>query len=132
MVTDPLGDLLIRLKNAQTVRKETVTVPASRLKAGVLDILKNEGFIRDVELLEGGTPPLLEVRLHYFNRFRGAIQGAARVSRPGRRVYMGSEELKKWIGKRAGVWVLSTSKGLMPHTRAFDQKIGGEILLHIW
>jgi small subunit ribosomal protein S8 len=131
-VTDSLGDLLIRLKNAQTVRKEAVTIPASRLKADVLLILKDEGFVRDIELLEGEAPPCLEVRLHYFNRFRGAIQGATRVSRPGRRVYMGSEELKKWIGKRAGVWVLSTSKGVISHAHAFEQKVGGEVLLHIW
>jgi small subunit ribosomal protein S8 len=132
MVTDPLGDLLIRLKNAQAVRKEVVRMPSSRLKAEVLGVLKEEGFIHEVEPIEGKVQSLLEVNLRFLNRFRGAIQGATRVSKPGRRVYMGAEELKKWIGKRSGVWVLSTSRGIMTHNRALEQKVGGEVLLHIW
>jgi small subunit ribosomal protein S8 len=132
MVTDPLGDLLIRLKNAQAVRKEVVRMPSSSLKVEVLGVLKEEGFIQEVEPIEGKVQSLLEVSLRFLNRFRGAIQGATRVSKPGRRVYMGTEELKKWIGKRSGVWVLSTSKGIMTHNRALEQKVGGEVLLHIW
>ena len=132
MVTDPLGDLLIRLKNAQAVRKEVVRMPSSRLKVEVLGVLKEEGFIQEIEPIEGKVQSLLEVSLRFLNRFRGAIQGATRVSKPGRRVYMGAEELKKWVGKRSGVWVLSTSKGIMTHNRALEQKVGGEVLLHIW
>ena len=132
MVTDPLGDLLIRLKNAQAVRKEVVRMPSSRLKVEVLGVLKEEGFIQEVEPIEEKVQSLLEVSLRFLNRFRGAIQGATRVSKPGRRVYMGAEELKKWVGKRSGVWVLSTSKGIMTHNRALEQKVGGEVLLHIW
>lgn len=132
MVTDPLADLLIRLKNAQAVRKEVVLVPSSRLKVEVLSVLKEEGFIREVEQIEAKVQPLLEISLRFLNRFRGAIQGATRVSKPGRRVYMGAEELKKWIGKRSGVWVLSTSRGILTHNRALEQNVGGEVLLRIW
>ena len=131
MVTDPIGDLLIRLKNGSQRRHETVTVPASKLKRAILQILQNEGYVQAVEDVVHEGHPALKVQLRYVGEGQPMITGLERISKPGRRVYVGSKEIMK-VRNGIGMSILSTSKGIMTDQESRRNKLGGEILCAVW
>ena len=125
-VNDPIGDMLTRVRNAVGARHETVEIPASRLKAGVAKILEDEGYIAGVE----STPTSLVLRLKYSGK-TPALTGAARVSRPGRRVYARRSEIPRVLGG-LGIAIVSTSSGVMTGSEARRKGLGGEVLAQVW
>lgn len=131
MVTDPIGDLLTRLKNGSQRRHETITVPASKLKRAILEILKKEGYVDGVEdgTLDGH--PVLTVQLRYVGEGQPMITGLQRISKPGRRVYVGSKEIDR-VRNGIGMSILSTSKGIMTDQESRRSKLGGEVLCSVW
>jgi small subunit ribosomal protein S8 len=131
MVTDPIGDLLVRLRNGAQRRHETVTVPSSKLKRAVLEILRREGFIEAVEEGVQDGHPVLTVRLRYVGDGLPMITGMARISKPGRRVYVGSKNIAK-VRNGIGMSILSTSKGVMTDQESRRNKLGGEVLCSVW
>ncbi len=130
-VTDPIADMLTRIRNAVTVGHERVAMPSSKLKAGIAQILVDEGFIDRFEVSENGHRSELELVLRYADRRRSVIEGLKRVSRPGHRVYRGAKELPRVQGG-LGVAVVSTSQGLLPDREARRRRLGGEILCEVW
>ncbi len=131
MVTDPIGDLLIRLKNGSQRRFETVAVPTSKLKRAILEILRKEGYVSRVEDGVQEGHPVLHVYLKYVGDGQPMITGLERISRPGRRVYVGSQDIKK-IRNGIGVSILSTSKGIMTDQESRKNHLGGEVLCSVW
>ena len=130
-MSDTLGDMLTRIRNAQAARMGSVAVPASKLRGGVLDVLKREGYIRGYELLEvPGEFPQFEIELKYFDG-QPVIAEIARVSKPGRRVYSAISDLKP-IKNGLGISILSTSKGVMSDAAARDANVGGEVLCRVY
>ncbi len=130
-MTDPIADFLTRIRNAVMAGKDRVDVPASRLKLELTKILKEEGFIRTFKVLEEGPQGTIRLYLRYSPEGEPAIHGMERVSRPGRRVYMGVDELPAvWRG--IGIAVVSTSKGLMTDARARELRVGGEVMCKVW
>jgi small subunit ribosomal protein S8 len=131
MVTDPIGDLLTRLRNGAQRRHETIVVPTSKLKRAVLEILRKEGYVDAIEdgLVDGH--PVLNVQLRYVGEGEPMITGLARISKPGRRVYVGSKEITK-VRNGIGLSILSTSKGVMTDQESRKHKLGGEILCSVW
>lgn len=131
MVNDPLGDMLTRIRNAQMRRRPKVTTPASNLRARVLDVLADEGYIRGYARVEHkGGKPEFEIELKYTNG-QPAIREISRVSKPGRRVYSPVKELKS-VANGLGVAILSTPKGVMTDWRAREENVGGEILCNVF
>ncbi len=131
LVTDPIADMLTRIRNAVAVGHERVAMPASKLKVNIARILADEGFIDRYELSENGHRSELELVLRYAERRRPVILGLKRVSRPGHRVYAGADELPRVQGG-LGVAVVSTSQGLMPDREARKRRLGGEIVCEVW
>ncbi len=131
MVTDPIGDLLIRLKNGSQRRFETVAVPTSKLKRAILEILRKEGYVNRVEDGVREGHPVLHVHLKYVGDGQPMITGLERISRPGRRVYVGSQDIKK-VRNGIGVSILSTSKGIMTDQESRKNHLGGEVLCSVW
>ncbi len=131
MVTDPIGDLLVRLKNGAQRRFETVTVPTSKLKRAILEILKREGYVDSIEDEVRDGHPVLNVRLRYIGEGQPMITGLERISKPGRRVYVGSEDIKK-VRNGIGISILSTSKGIMTDQESRKIHLGGEVLCSVW
>ena len=131
MLTDPISDLLIRLKNSAQRRHETVMVPASRLKRAILEILKREGYVDAIEDQVRDGHPMLTVRLRYVAEGQPMITGLERISKPGRRVYVGSKDILK-VRNGIGMSILSTSKGIMTDQESRRNKLGGEVLCSIW
>jgi small subunit ribosomal protein S8 len=130
-VTDPLGDMLTRIRNAQMRGKSKVSTPASKLRAHVLDVLQDEGFIRGYAVIEKtGDHPEIEIELKYFEG-RPVIQQIKRVSKPGRRVYSAVRDLPR-VRNGLGIAILSTPKGVMSDSLARTQNVGGEILCHVF
>lgn len=130
-VTDPIADMLTRIRNANTVYRDFVDIPVSRMKRALAAILKQEGFIRDYELVEDGKRGLLRLYLKYGPNRERVISGLKRISRPGLRVYAGHEELPRVLGG-LGIAVLSTSKGIMTEKQARETRVGGEVLCYVW
>jgi small subunit ribosomal protein S8 len=133
MLTDPIGDMLTRIRNAIQAGHEWVEVPWSKMKREIARILKECGYIQDYSVLEGKTPgqSILRLYLKYMSKKRNAIAGLQRVSKPGRRIYATKESIP--IVKRGlGVCILSTSKGVMTDREARRNGIGGEVLLYVW
>ena len=135
-VSDPIGDLLTRIRNGLLAGHGTVSVPNSKLKAAIAQILKEEGYIEgfDVASAEGKTSPVLRLRLKYVGERRArrpVITGLKRISRPGRRVYTGKSEIP-WVRSGIGVAIMSTPKGVMTGARARQLGVGGEVLCQIW
>ena len=130
-MTDPIADMLTRIRNAQMRKHEAVAMPASKLKVKMLHILRDEGFIRDYKLI--GVKPFQEVKvaLKYDSAKAPVISGLRRVSKPGRRVYVGHESLPL-VKRGMGVAIVSTPKGLMTARAARRTKVGGEVLCHVW
>lgn len=130
-MTDPIADFLTRIRNAVMAGKDRVDVPASRLKLELTKILKEEGFIRTFKVLEEGPQGTIRLYLRYSPEGEPAIHGIERVSRPGRRVYMGIDKLPS-VRKGIGIAVVSTSKGLMTDARARELRVGGEVMCKVW
>jgi len=129
-VTDPLGDLLTRIRNGQRARKDSVLSPASKLRIRVLDVLQREGYIRGYSDEEMGPAKGVRIELKYFEG-QPAIKHVARVSKPGRRVYSGSTELPR-IMNGLGITIVSTPKGVLSDAEAREQNVGGEVLAEVF
>jgi len=131
-VTDPIADMLTRIRNAIMVRHELVAIPSSNMKASIAQILKNEGFIDDFDVDEQASPQgEIKVYLHYREKNEPAIAGLKRVSRPGLRVYVQKGEIPRYYGG-LGVSILSTSNGVMTGKQAWRDGVGGELLCYVW
>ena len=130
-VTDPIADLLTRVRNAGMARHELVLIPVSKMKLSLANILKEEGFIRDVETVKSGQWPMLRLRLLPSLRNQASIRGLKRISRPGLRVYVDRENIPRVYGG-LGVAILSTSQGVMSGQDARNRGIGGEVLCYVW
>ncbi len=130
MVTDPIADMLTRIRNAIMVRHDAVSVPASKTKLVIAKILKDEGFISDFTVVKGKVDKTIKISLRYMDN-QPVIKGLERVSKPGLRVYVGNGEVPRVYGG-LGISILSTSKGIMVGQDAWKQKLGGELLCHIW
>ena len=130
-VTDPIADMLTRIRNAIMVRHDSVLVPASKIKLAIAKILKEEGFITDYEVVKGKPHREIKIYLRYLGDKQPAISGLKRVSKPGLRVYSGKNEIPRIYGGM-GVVILSTSTGLRTGQQAWRQGTGGEILCYVW
>lgn len=129
-VTDPLGDMLTRIRNGQQARKDSVLTPASKLRARVLDVLQREGYIRGYSNEDMGPVAGIRIELKYFEG-QPAIQHMARVSRPGRRVYSGAKDLPR-VRNGLGITIVSTPKGVLSDAEAREQNVGGEVLAEVF
>lgn len=130
-MTDPIADMLTRIRNANMVRHEKLEVPASNLKKEIAEILKREGFIRDVEYVEDNKQGIIRIFLKYGRDNERVITGLKRISKPGLRVYAKTNEVPKVLNG-LGVALVSTSQGLLTDKEARAKKVGGEILAYIW
>ena len=130
-ITDPIADMLTRIRNAGTAKHETVDVPASKMKKAIAEILANEGYIKSYQIVEDGTQGIIRITLKYLPGKVNAIQGLRRVSKPGLRVYAGADELPKVL-KGLGIAIVSTSKGVMTDHQARREHVGGEVLAFVW
>lgn len=131
MVNDPISDMLARIRNAISARHDRTHVPSSRLKLRVAEILKKEGYISDVREEVNGHRKTLTLTLKWKKGFKNAIDGIRRVSKPGRRVYVGHDKIP-YVYSGMGVSVLSTSSGVMSDHDARDKRVGGEVLFEVW
>ena len=130
VMTDPIADMLTRIRNANQAKHESVTMPASRLKLEILAVLKNEGYISEYEKVEDGKQGIIKVTLKYNNKDR-VIKGIKKISKPGLRVYAKSSELPKVLNG-LGVAIISTSNGIMTDREARSKKLGGEVIAFVW
>ena len=130
-ITDPIADMLTRIRNAGAARHATVEVPASSMKKAIAQILLDEGYIKAFEVIENGTQGTIKVTLKYSANKEKAISGLRRVSKPGLRVYAGADELPRVL-KGLGIAIISTSKGIMTDKKARELNVGGEVLAFIW
>ncbi|MCU0576638.1 MAG: 30S ribosomal protein S8 [Desulfobacterota bacterium] len=130
MHTDPIADMITRIRNAAGAMKESVDIPASKLKIEIADILQKEGYIKAYRIIDDGKQGTLRVNLKYYNS-RHVISGIQRVSRPGRRVYKGSGDIPK-VRDGMGISIVSTSSGLMTDLKARVSNVGGEVLMKVW
>ncbi|HCS94263.1 MAG TPA: 30S ribosomal protein S8 [Clostridiales bacterium] len=131
VVTDPIADLLTRIRNALTAKHETVSVPNSKMKKSIVDILVNEGFVKSAEVVEKDGKSEIVITLKYGAKNEKVITNLKRISKPGLRVYCGYEQLPKVLGG-LGIAIVSTSKGVMTDKQARNNKIGGEVLAYVW
>ena len=130
VMTDPIADMLTRIRNANQAKHESVEMPASRLKLEILEVLKNEGYISEYEKVEDGKQGVIKVTLKYNNKER-VIKGLKKISKPGLRVYVKSTELPKVLNG-LGIAVISTSNGIMTDREARAKKLGGEVIAFVW
>jgi small subunit ribosomal protein S8 len=131
VVTDPIADMLTRIRNANTANHQLVDVPASRMKRAVAEILKEEGFIRGYEVLAEGPQGTIRITLKYGPEKEKVITGLRRISRPGLRVYTSRTEIPRVLGG-LGLVIMSTSNGIMSGKRAKREGFGGEVLAYVW
>ena len=129
-MTDPLGDMLTRIRNGQRAKKDSVLSPASKLRANVLEVLQREGYIRGYSEDESGPHKALRIELKYFEG-EPAIKHVARVSKPGRRVYSGSKELPN-VRNGLGITIVSTPRGVLSDAEARESNVGGEVLAEVF
>ncbi|MEK6704390.1 MAG: 30S ribosomal protein S8 [Bdellovibrionota bacterium] len=130
-MTDPLADLLTRIRNATKEGHEKLEIPASRLKANVVRVLKEEGYIKNFRLVRDEGHPVIKVYLKYSDSGESVIQGVRRVSRPGLRRYSGYQEMPRPLSG-GGIAIVSTSKGVVTGRKAKSMKVGGEVLCEVW
>jgi small subunit ribosomal protein S8 len=130
MVTDPIADLLTRVRNAAMARHDSVTMPASKMKIPIAKILKDEGFIADYSIIKGEPQRMIKITLKYIDK-QPAFVGLERVSKPGLRVYKGKGEIPRVFGG-LGIAIISTSKGLLTGQEAWKKNLGGEVLCYVW
>ena len=131
VVTDPIADLLTRIRNALTAKHETVSVPTSKMKKAIVDILVNEGFVKSAEIVEKATGNEIVITLKYGAKNERVITSLKRISKPGLRVYCGYDKLPKVLNG-LGIAIISTSKGVMTDKVARAEKIGGGVLAYVW
>jgi len=131
LVTDPIADFLNRIKNGQKARFDKVDIPASRMKASVARILKEEGYIKNFKMIRDDKQGILRINLKYGDTREGVIVGIKKISKPGCRVYRGHQEIPR-VMNGMGIQILSTSKGIMTDRQARKDGIGGELLCSVW
>ncbi|MCK6255204.1 30S ribosomal protein S8 [Fictibacillus sp. WQ 8-8] len=131
VMTDPIADMLTRIRNANTVRHDKLEVPGSTIKKEIAEILKREGFVRDVEYIEDNKQGMIRIFLKYGSNNERVITGLKRISKPGLRVYAKSTELPRVLGG-LGIALVSTSKGVLTDKEARQQQVGGEVLAYVW
>ena len=130
-ITDPIADMLTRIRNANSAKHDTVDVPASNMKKAIAQILLDEGYIKNFQLIDDGTQGVIRITLKYGPAKEKVISGLRRVSKPGLRVYAGAEELPKVL-RGLGIAIVSTSKGVMTDKKARQAHVGGEVLAFVW
>ena len=130
-ITDPIADLLTRIRNASAAKHETVDVPASKMKTAITQILLDEGFIKSFQVIEDGKQGIIRMTLKYGENKSQIISGLRRVSKPGLRIYSSCEDMPK-VMKGLGIAIVSTSKGVMTDREARKQNVGGEVLAFVW
>ena len=130
-ITDPIADMLTRIRNANNAKHDTVDVPASNMKKAIAQILLEEGYIKNFQLIDDGTQGVIRITLKYGAGKEKVISGLRRVSKPGLRVYAGADELPKVL-RGLGIAIVSTSKGVMTDKKAREAHVGGEVLAFIW
>ena len=130
-ITDPIADMLTRIRNANSAKHDTVDVPASNMKKAIAQILLDEGYIKNFQLIDDGTQGVIRITLKYLPGKEQVIQGLRRVSKPGLRVYAGADELPRVL-RGLGVAIISTSKGVMTDKAARAAHVGGEVLAFVW
>jgi small subunit ribosomal protein S8 len=131
VMTDPIADMLTRIRNANQMKHEFVNIPASKIKLEILNVIKNEGYINDLEFVEDGKQGNIKVALKYTDKKERVIKGITRISKPGLRVYAKSTEMPKVLNG-LGVAVVSTSNGVMTDREARQKHFGGEVIAYIW
>lgn len=131
VMTDPIADLLTRIRNANMVRHESLEVSASKMKKEIVEILKREGFIRDVEYIDDNKQGIIRIFLKYGPNNERVITGLKRISKPGLRVYAKADEIPKVLNG-LGIAIVSTSKGVLTDKEARAQKVGGEVIAYVW
>lgn len=130
-ITDPIADMLTRIRNANNAKHDTVDVPASNMKKSIAQILLDEGYIKNFQVVEDGTQGVIHISLKYNAGKEKVITGLRRVSKPGLRVYVGADELPRVL-RGLGIAIISTSKGVMTDKKAREAHVGGEVLAFIW
>lgn len=130
-ITDPIADMLTRIRNANTAKHETVDIPASNMKKAIAEILNEEGYIKGYQIIEDGKQGVIRITLKYAGNKEKVISGIQRVSKPGLRMYAPADELPRVL-KGLGIAIISTSKGIMTDKKARAEHIGGEILAFVW
>jgi len=130
-ITDPIADMLTRIRNANNAKHDTVDVPASNMKKSIARILLEEGYIKNFQLIDDGTQGVIRITLKYNAGKEKVISGLRRVSKPGLRVYAGADELPKVL-RGLGIAIVSTSKGVMTDRKAREAHVGGEVLAFVW
>ncbi|MCL1989958.1 MAG: 30S ribosomal protein S8 [Defluviitaleaceae bacterium] len=131
VMTDPIADMLTRIRNANQMRHETVEMPSSKIKREIADVLKREGFIRDAEYIEDNKQGILRLSLKYGKNTERVITGLKRISKPGLRVYVGNAEVPKVLNG-LGIAIISTSKGILTDKETRREQIGGEVIAYVW
>ena len=130
-MTDPIADMLTRIRNAQRASHESVDIPSSRMKVNIAKVLKSEGYIKNFRVMPDGKQGILRIFLKYDDQGRPVIEGLRRISKPSRRVYAGYDEIPKVLNGY-GISIVSTSKGIMTDKKARKMRVGGEILCAVW
>ena len=130
-ITDPIADMLTRIRNANSARHLSVDIPASNLKKSIAEILLEEGYIKNYQIIDDGKQGIIRVSLKYAENKQRVISGIKRISKPGLRVYAGKDELPRVL-RGLGIAIISTSKGLMTDKKARKENVGGEVLAYIW
>ena len=130
-ITDPIADMLTRIRNANSAKHQTVDVPVSKMKTAIAEILKEEGYIKGYEIVDDGKQGMIRITLKYGANKEKVISGIERVSKPGLRVYAGAAELPRVL-KGLGIAIISTSHGIMTDKKARALRVGGEVLAFVW
>lgn len=130
-ITDPIADMLTRIRNANSAKHESVEIPASNMKKEISQILVDEGYIKSYEVIEDGKQGMIKITLKYGPNKAKVLQGLERISKPGLRVYVSCEEMPK-VMRGLGIAIVSTSKGIMTDKAARKANVGGEVLAFIW
>jgi small subunit ribosomal protein S8 len=130
-ITDPIADMLTRIRNANSAKHDTVDIPASNVKKAMAEILLEEGYIKNFQIINDGAQGIIRITLKYNNGKEKVISGLRRVSKPGLRVYAGADELPSVL-KGLGIAIISTSKGIMTDKKARQEHVGGEVLAFVW
>src|SRR5919199_543836 len=130
-MTDPIADMLTRIRNAASATQDDVAIPSSKIKESIARILVDEGYVQDFEVVNDDGHPVIRVTLRYSSERAPAIVGIRRISKPGRRVYRGAQQLPRVLGG-LGIAIVSTSQGVMTDKQARRAKVGGEVLAYVW
>ena len=130
-MTDPIADMLTRIRNANTAGHDTVEIPASKMKKSIAQILKDEGFINDFEVIEDGKQGIIKVTMKYAANKEKVISGIKKISKPGLKVYAKAEDVPRVLGG-LGIAIVSTSKGILSDKKARELGVGGEVICYVW